>query len=69
MGNTWVCKDLSWVTHLVMFMRVVCSHGLVEIGEIFDLVGQGSRPDPGPGRFRFRAGTGGSAVQVHVNRT
>ena len=27
------------------------------------------RPDPGLGRFRFRAGTGGSAVQVLVNRT
>ena len=27
------------------------------------------RPDPGPGRFQFRAETGGSAVQVHVNRT
>ena len=26
----------------VMFVKVVCSHGLVEIGEIIDLVGQGS---------------------------
>ena len=42
MGNTWVCKGLSCVTHLVMFVRVVCSHGLVKIGEILDLVGQGS---------------------------
>ena len=42
MGNTWVCKGLSWVAHLVMFVRVVCSHCLVEIGEIFGLVGQGS---------------------------
>ena len=42
MGNTWGCKGLSWVAHLVMFMRVVCPHNLVEIGEILDLVGQGS---------------------------
>ena len=42
MGNTWVCKGLSWVAHLVMFVRVVCSHGLMEIGEILDLVGQDS---------------------------
>ena len=42
MRNTWVCKGLSWVAHLIMFVRVVCSHGLVEIGEIFDFVGQGS---------------------------
>ena len=42
MRNTWVCKDLSWVAHLVMFVRVVCSHGLVKIGEILGLVGQGS---------------------------
>ena len=42
MGNTWIYKGLSWVAHLVMFVRVVCSHGLVEIGEILDLVGQGS---------------------------
>ena len=40
MGNTWVCKGLSLVAHLVMFVRVVCSHSLVEIGEILDLVGQ-----------------------------
>ena len=42
MGNTWVCKGLSWVAHLVMFVRVVYSHGLVKIGEILGLVGQGS---------------------------
>ena len=42
MGNTWVCKDLNWVAHLVMFVRVVCSYGLVEINEILGLVGQGS---------------------------
>ena len=42
MGKTWVCKGLSWVAHLVMFVKVVCSHGLVKIGEILDLVGQGS---------------------------
>ena len=42
MGNTCVCKGLSWVAHLVMFVRVVCSHGLVKIGEILGLVGQGS---------------------------
>ena len=42
MGNTWIYKGLSWVAHLVMFVRVVCSHGLVEIGAILDLVGQGS---------------------------
>ena len=42
MGNTWICKGLSWVAHLAMFVRVVCSHGLVEIGEILDLVGQGN---------------------------
>ena len=42
MENTWVCKGLSWVAHLVMFVKVVCFHGLVEIGEIIDLVGQGS---------------------------
>ena len=42
MGNTWVCKGLSWVAHLVMFVRVVYSHGLVEIGEILVLVGQDS---------------------------
>ena len=42
MGNTWVYKGLSWVAHLVMFVRVVCSHGLVEIGKILGLVGQGS---------------------------
>ena len=42
MGNTWVCKGLSWVVHLVIFVRVVCFHGLVEIGEILGLVGQGS---------------------------
>ena len=42
MGNTWDCKGLSWVAHLVMFVRVVCSHGLIEIGEILDLVVQGS---------------------------
>ena len=41
-GNTWVCKGLSWVAHLIMFVRDVCSHGLVQIGEILDLVGQGS---------------------------
>ena len=41
-GNTWICKGLSWVAHLAMFVRVVCSHDLVEIGEILDLVGQGS---------------------------
>ena len=40
MGNNWVCKGLSWVAHLVMFVIVVCSHGLVEIGEIVGLVGQ-----------------------------
>ena len=42
MGNIWVCKGLSWVANLIMFVRVVCSFGLVEIGEILDLVGQGS---------------------------
>ena len=42
MGNTWVYKGLSWVAHLVMFVRVVYSHGLVEISEILGLVGQGS---------------------------
>ena len=42
MGNTLVCKGLSWVAHLVMFVRAVCSHDLVKIGEILDLVGQGS---------------------------
>ena len=42
MVNTWICKGLSWVAHLVMFVRVVCSHGLVKIGEILGLVGQGS---------------------------
>ena len=42
MGNTWVYKGLSWVAHLVMFVRVVCSNGFAEIGEILDLVGQGS---------------------------
>ena len=30
-GNTWVCKGLNWIAHLVMFVRVVCSHGLVEL--------------------------------------
>ena len=42
MGNTWVCKGLSWVAHLVIFVKIVCSHGLVEIGEILDLVDQGN---------------------------
>ena len=42
MENTLVCKGLSWVTHLVMFVRVGCSHDLVKIGEILGLVGQGS---------------------------
>ena len=42
MGNTWVCKGLSWVAHLVMFVKVVCFHDLVKISEILDLVGQGS---------------------------
>ena len=42
MRNTWVCKGLSWVAHLVMFVRVVCSHSLVKIGEFLGLVGQGS---------------------------
>ena len=37
-----VCKGLSWVAHLVMFVRVVYSHGLVKIGEILGLIGQGS---------------------------
>ena len=37
-----VYKGLSWVAHIVMFVKVVCSHGLVQIGEILDLVGQGS---------------------------
>ena len=41
MGNTWVCKDLNWVAHLVMFVKVVCS-GFMEIGKILGLVGQGS---------------------------
>ena len=42
MGNTWVCMGLSWVAHLVMFVRIVCSHGLVKIDEILGLFGQGS---------------------------
>ena len=53
-----------------MFMRVVCSHGLVEIAEIFDLVGQGSRPDPGPvpvpGRNRRFGGSG--SCEPNLNR-
>ena len=36
-----VYKGLSWVAHIVMFVKVVCSHGLVEIGEILSLIGQG----------------------------
>ena len=42
MGNTWICKGLSWVARLVMFVRVVCFHGLVEISEILSLAGQDS---------------------------
>ena len=33
---------LYWVAQLVMFVGVVCSHGLMKIGEILNLVGHGS---------------------------
>ena len=40
---TWGCKGLSWVAHLILFLEIVCFHGLVKIDEIFDLDGQSSR--------------------------
>ena len=36
-------KGLSWVSHLVLFVGVDCSHDLVKFGGILGLEDQGSR--------------------------